>query len=63
VHALESREAELNRLLGDASLYEAPDGAVRAAGLGDELERLRAEFGIAFADWEQAAEAVERLGG
>jgi ATP-binding cassette subfamily F protein 3 len=63
VHALELREAELNRLLGDASLYEAPDGAGRAAGLGEELERLRAEFGIAFADWEQAAEEVERLGG
>jgi hypothetical protein len=63
VHALESREAELNRLLADTTLYEASDGAARATGLGDELERIRAEFGVAFAAWEQAAEEMERLGG
>jgi len=63
VHALESREAELNRLLADTTLYESSDGAARAAGLGDELERIRAEFSTAFAAWEQAAEEMERLGG
>jgi ATP-binding cassette, subfamily F, member 3 len=63
VHALESREAELNQLLADTTLYESSDGAARAAGLGDELERIRAEFGVAFAAWEQAAEEMERLGG
>jgi ATP-binding cassette subfamily F protein 3 len=62
VHALEAREAELNQALADASLYSLPDGAARAAALGQELERVRAEFGAAFAAWESAALEVERRG-
>jgi ATP-binding cassette subfamily F protein 3 len=61
VHALESRELELNGTLADPALYDLPDGAARAATLGQELERVRAEFGLAFSDWERAAAEVERL--
>jgi ATP-binding cassette subfamily F protein 3 len=63
VHALEAREAELNQALADSSLYSRPDGAARAAALGKELERVRAEFGAAFAAWEAAALEVERMDG
>ncbi len=61
VHALESREVELNVSLADPALYDLADGAARAATLGQELERLRAEFGLAFSDWERAAAELERL--
>jgi ATP-binding cassette subfamily F protein 3 len=63
VHALEARDAELNRALADAALYALPDGAARAAALGQELERVRAEFGAAFAAWEAAALEAERMVG
>jgi ATP-binding cassette subfamily F protein 3 len=63
VHALEAREAELNRELADSALYDLPDGTARATALGLELERVRAEFGAAFSAWERAAEEVERIGG
>jgi ATP-binding cassette subfamily F protein 3 len=63
VHALEHREVELNALLADPALYQTPDGTARAASLGQELERIRAEFTTAFAAWERAALEVERLAG
>ena len=61
IKALEEREAELHSALADPALYDGGGAAARAAELGRQLEQVRAEFSIAFRDWEVAAEAVERL--
>jgi ATP-binding cassette subfamily F protein 3 len=59
---VERWEATVSGLAGqleDPALYVTPDGAVRAAALGTELERARRELDQALAGWESATRALE----
>ncbi|MFL5581706.1 MAG: ABC-F family ATP-binding cassette domain-containing protein [Gemmatimonadaceae bacterium] len=61
VSELDARVAQLTKDLDDASLYATPDGVQKAAMLGAELERARAELEAAVAQWERASAEVEAV--
>ena len=63
VGRLEARVGEISRELDDPELYVKPAGVERAAKLGKELEKVRAQLDAALAQWATATEAVERLAG
>jgi ATP-binding cassette subfamily F protein 3 len=56
VNTLESKVAELTGILEDATLYDTPDGVMRAQQLGKELEAARDRLDEAMHEWSQAAE-------
>jgi ATP-binding cassette subfamily F protein 3 len=56
VNTLEAKVAELTGILEDATLYDTPDGVMRAQQLGKELEAARDRLDEAMHEWSQAAE-------
>ncbi len=58
----ETSVAELTGELEDPGLYLTPDGVLRAARLGEELERARQALDGALAEWERATRALEAAG-
>ncbi len=56
VNTLEAEVAELTGILEDATLYDTPDGVMRAQHLGKELDAVRDRLDEAMHDWSQAAE-------
>jgi ATP-binding cassette subfamily F protein 3 len=61
VNTLESKVAELTGILEDATLYDTPDGVMRAQQLGKELEAARDRLDEAMHEWSQAAERRQAL--
>lgn len=61
VNTLETEIAELTGLLEDASLYDTPQGVMRAQQLGRELDAARDRLDEAMHEWSQAAERRQAL--
>jgi ATP-binding cassette, subfamily F, member 3 len=61
VNTLEAKVAELTGILEDATLYDTPDGVMRAQQLGKELEAARDRLDEAMHEWSQAAERRQAL--
>ncbi len=57
----EQRVAAIRAQLEDPALYLQADGAARARSLGVELEQARESLDAAFAEWESATRALERV--
>ncbi|MEO8089849.1 MAG: ABC-F family ATP-binding cassette domain-containing protein, partial [Gemmatimonadales bacterium] len=57
----EDRVAALRARLEDPSLYATPEGGVQAHKIGGELEVARKELERAFAEWEAATAALEKV--
>ncbi|MBX3746056.1 MAG: ABC-F family ATP-binding cassette domain-containing protein [Verrucomicrobiae bacterium] len=58
IASLESREKELVAELEDPATYQAPG---RAVAINRELQDLHQDLPLRHAEWEQAAEALQRL--
>jgi len=61
VNTLETEIAELTGILEDASLYDTPQGVMRAQQLGRELDAARDRLDEAMHEWSQAAERRQAL--
>ncbi len=61
VNTLEAEVAELTGILEDATLYDTPDGVMRAQHLGKELDAVRDRLDEAMHEWSQAAEGRQAL--
>ncbi len=57
----EERVAALRARLEDPALYATPEGGVQAHAIGTELEVARKQLERAFAEWEAATAALERV--
>jgi ATP-binding cassette subfamily F protein 3 len=62
VNTLEAKIAELTRQLEDVSLYDTPDGVMRAQKMGQQLDTARESLDAAMHDWSVAAEQKQAIG-
>ena len=61
VETAEQRVVEITATLEDPELYVHADGHARAAALGQQLDRARAELDAAIAEWTVASETADAL--
>jgi len=61
VNTVEAKITELTGILEDATLYDTPDGVMRAQQLGRELDAARDRLDEAMHEWGQAAERRQAI--
>ena len=61
VNTLETRIAELSGILEDTTLYDSPDGVMRAQKAGQQLDAAREQLDEALHEWGVAAEQKQAL--
>jgi ATP-binding cassette subfamily F protein 3 len=61
IAGLETKIAQLTRMLEDPELYTTHDGAQKSQGIGKDLEETKRKLDAAFASWTDATGRAEQL--